>query len=63
MSKSMNTTETRAWFTVMTEVLKSEGILWKDLNEEKQSEYLVKWAKCLAPMRTKMLIELHKEEK
>jgi len=52
--KSMNTQETRAWFTVMVEVLKAEGILWKNLSGDEQYEYLVKWAEGLNKVRTKM---------
>lgn len=54
MKKSMSTQESRAWFTVMIEVLKAEGILWKNLSIEEQSEYLVKWASGLKDVRTKM---------
>lgn len=54
MKKSMSTQESRAWFTVMIEVLKAEGILWKNLSIEEQSEYLVKWAKGLKDVRTTM---------
>ena len=42
---AMNMTETRAWLTVLKEVLKADGIIWTKLNPEEQSKYLVKWAK------------------
>lgn len=42
---SMNMQETRAWLTVLAEILKADGIIWTKLSPEEQSKYLVKWAK------------------
>ena len=43
--KSMTNSETRAWIGVLIEVLKSDGIVWKELSSEQQSEYLMNWSK------------------
>lgn len=43
--KSMTNSETRAWISVLIEVLKSDGIIWKKLSSEQQNQYLTNWAK------------------
>lgn len=43
--KAMTNSEARAWVSVLIEVLKSDGIIWKELSSEQQSKYFVNWAK------------------
>ena len=43
--KAMTNSETRAWVSVLIEVLKSDGSIWKELSSEQQGKYLVNWAK------------------
>lgn len=56
--KGMSNTETRAWFTIIIEVLKANGINWKDLDSYHQSLYLENWARAHNLIRHELYKEL-----
>ena len=57
---SMNMQETRAWLTVLAEILKADGIIWTKLSPEEQSKYLVKWAKNVNTWRESFIETIRK---
>lgn len=55
----MSNRETNAWLTIMIEILKSQGIEWKKLNQFEQSEYLLKWSNNISSFRNEIATKLN----
>ena len=57
----MSNRETNAWLTIMIEILKSQGIEWKKLNQFEQGEYLLKWANGISSFRNEIANKLNED--